>query len=88
MTKRSGPERQVRLKPESAHLYPGILAGVWTPAWQVAEQLSRRGQAGGTGAEGRVCDPAHFTFRGGQGRPPELRSQRTRSSDPKPRGSR
>jgi hypothetical protein len=77
----SGHERQVRLQPQFAHLYPGILAGVWMPAWVVVEQVSKTLAAGEDGTDERICDPRHFQFRGGKGRPPELRHLRTRTSD-------
>jgi hypothetical protein len=35
----SGLERQARLKPQYASLYPGVVAGEWIPAWVLAEQL-------------------------------------------------
>jgi hypothetical protein len=78
----SGHERQVRLLPQFAHLYPGILAGVWMPAWVVVEQVSKAPATGEDVANERSCDPRHFQFRGGKGRPPELRHLRTRTSDP------
>ena len=71
-----GRERQARLKQEYAADYPGIAPGVWQPAWLLAEQLA----ALPSPAE-RRCDPRHFEFRGGRGRPPELRGFRTRVSD-------
>jgi hypothetical protein len=77
---RSGAERQARLKPQYAALYPGVVAGEWVPAWLLAEQLmtcAERGENRG----GRVCDPAHCEFRGGGKRPPELRGLRTRAAD-------
>jgi hypothetical protein len=77
----SGRERQVRLQPQFAHLYPGILAGVWMPAWVVGEQVSKTAAASEGGTIERACDPRHFQFRGGKGRPPELRHLRTRTSD-------
>jgi len=77
----SGHERQVRLLPQFAHLYPGILAGVWMPAWVIVEQVPRTPDAGGESTGERTCDPRHFRFRGGKGRPPELRHLRTRTSD-------
>lgn len=73
-----GRERQVRLKPEYAAVYQGIAPGVWQPAWVLAEQLAALPSV--APAE-RLCDPHHFEFRGGRGRPPELRGLRTRSSD-------
>jgi len=76
----SGPERQARLKPQFAALYPGVVAGEWLPAWLLAEQLMAAAvQRGESGA--RVCDPAHCEFRGGGKRPPELRGLRTRAAD-------
>jgi hypothetical protein len=77
----SGHERQVRLLPQFAHLYPGILAGVWMPAWVVVEQVSKTPATEGNAAAARMCDSRHFQFRGGKGRPPELRHLRTRTSD-------
>jgi hypothetical protein len=77
----SGHERQVRLQPQFAHLYPGILAGVWMPAWVVVEQVSKPPAADDDATDERICDARHFQFRGGKGRPPELRHLRTRTSD-------
>jgi hypothetical protein len=83
----SGHERQVRLLPQFAEMYPGILAGVWMPAWVVLEQVSQTAAEGAGESSGeRTCDPRHFQFRGGLGRPPELRHLRTRTSD-QPSGS-
>jgi hypothetical protein len=73
-----GRERQARLKQEYAATYPGIAPGVWQPAWVLAEQLAALPSA--APAERRI-DPRHFEFRGGRGRPPELRALRTRVSD-------
>jgi hypothetical protein len=77
----AGPERQARLKPQFAGLYPGVVAGEWMPAWLLAEQLvaaaGRREHEAGT----RVCDAAHCEFRGGGRRPPELKGLRTRVGD-------
>lgn len=80
----SGHERQVRLQPQFAHLYPGILAGVWMPAWVVVEQVSKTPAGSGDASNERTCDPRHFQFRGGKGRPSELRHVRTRDSDQPP----
>jgi hypothetical protein len=73
-----GRERQARLKQEYAAAYQGIAPGVWQPAWLLAEQLAALPSS--TPAD-RRCDPRHFEFRGGRGRPPELRGVRTRVSD-------
>jgi hypothetical protein len=72
-----GRERQVRLKQEYAAAYQGIAPGVWQPAWVLAEQLAALPPA----LADRRCDPRHFEFRGGRGRPPELRGLRTRVTD-------
>ena len=76
----TGQERQARLKPQFAALYPGVVAGEWVPAWLLAEQLMASAQRGGS-PEGRVCNPAHCEFRGGGRRPPELSGLRTRAAD-------
>ena len=73
-----GRERQARLKQEYAAAYQGIAPGVWQPAWLLAEQLAALPSP--TAAD-RRCDPRHFEFRGGRGRPLELRGLRTRVSD-------
>jgi hypothetical protein len=73
-----GRERQARLKQEYASFYQGIAPGVWQPAWLLAEQLAALPSAG---SADRPCDSRHFEFRGGRGRPPELRGLKTRVSD-------
>lgn len=77
----SGAERQARLKLQFASLYSGIVAGEWMPAWLLAEQLLARAEREGVPPGERVCVPAHFEFRGGGKRPPELRGLRTRVVD-------
>lgn len=79
----SGQERQARLKPQFAALYPGVVAGEWVPAWLLAEQLMASARQRSGDQEGRVCNPAHCEFRGGGRRPPELRGLRTRAADPR-----
>ncbi len=79
--KPTGAERQARLKPQFAALYPGVAAGEWMPAWLLAELLvaavgRREGEA-----SGRAFDPAHCEFRGGGRRPPELRGLKPRGGD-------
>jgi hypothetical protein len=76
-----GGERQVRLRPQSAHLYPGIPPNEWWPAWLMAERLLALAEAQGAPPQQRVCDPSHFHFRGGASRDPRLESLRTRRSD-------
>jgi hypothetical protein len=78
---RRGGERQIRLKPQYADLYRGILPGEWVPAWAMAERLLALAKQAGVPPHERVCDPRHFEFRGGTPRPSELRDLRTRRSD-------
>ena len=77
----SGQERQARLKPQYASLYPGVVAGEWIPAWVLAEQLMNTAEQRGVAAGARVCDPAHCEFRGGGQRTSEFRNLRTRTAD-------
>lgn len=77
----AGPERQARLRQQFAPLYPGVTPGEWLPAWLLAEQVQAIGESPAGRAEERACAPAHFEFRGGGRRPPELRRLRTRAVD-------
>jgi hypothetical protein len=74
-------ERQMRLKVQYAHVYRGIPPNEWWPAWLMAEKLLALAEAQGVPPQQRICDPAHFEFRGGQGRGPGLHDLRTRRSD-------
>lgn len=64
--------REARLRPEVAHLYPGIPAGVWLPAADVgAKLLMQHLQASFAPRLGnRLLDDHHFEFRGGACRGP------------------
>ncbi len=64
------PLREARLKPEAAASYPGIMAGVWSPAAQLVPQVLRlRLQEQPTWEfTRRVLDDEHFEFRGGKSR--------------------
>ena len=77
----AGRERQARLKLQFSHLYPGIPAGEWLPAWLLAEQLGALAERRRARPGERICDPDHFEFRGGGPRPPELGGLRTRVAD-------
>ena len=77
----SGLERQARLKPQFASLYPGVVAGEWVPAWLLAEQLLARAERQGLGRRERVCVSSHIEFRGGGPRPPEFRGLGSRAAD-------
>jgi hypothetical protein len=76
-----GGERQVRLKPQYAHLYQGIPPTEWWPAWLMAEKLLALAEAQGVPPQDRICNPSHFQFRGGQRQGPRLQDLRTRRSD-------
>lgn len=75
--------RQARLRPQFARLYPGIPAGVWEVAANVAERLQRRqewtGSQPGTGV--RPLSDEHFEFRGGTRMGPPRADRRSRWSD-------
>jgi hypothetical protein len=59
--------REARLRPEFAHLYPGLTPGRWEPASRIAEAvlanllLHQMGEA----PQLPRLDEAHFEFRGG-----------------------
>jgi len=78
--KMHGGERQIRLKPQHAHLYSGIAPSEWWPAWAMAEKLLALAEAQGVPPQQRVCDPRHFQFRGGARRD-RFQDLRTRHSD-------
>jgi hypothetical protein len=72
--------REVQLRPEYAAEYPGIEAGVWISAAELAERLvehtyARRRLSLYT----RTFDPRHFEFRGGVSgsRPATARTRRS-----------
>jgi hypothetical protein len=62
--------REARLRPEVAHLYPGIPAGIWLPASELgAKLLMLHLQAAASPNLGnRLLDDRHFEFRGGVSR--------------------
>ena len=74
-------ERQVRLRPEHVHLYPGIPPNEWWPAWLMAERLLALAESQGLPPQQRICNPSHFQFRGGQSQGPRLQDLRTRRTD-------
>ena len=66
-------EREARLRPEFAGLYPYLRPGVWESAAILVDRVI----AGGLRRPetrfinlGRALDPAHFEFRGGPSRAP------------------
>jgi hypothetical protein len=58
--------RQAMLKPEFAHLYPGIPANEWQPAAVMTDLVMALRPRGPTGpiARDRALDGPHFEFRG------------------------
>jgi hypothetical protein len=59
--------RQALLKPEFAHLYPGIAANEWLPAAVLTDQvlaLRLRGKDKVPLTRERALDDRHFEFRG------------------------
>jgi hypothetical protein len=62
------PQREAKLKPEFADMYPGLQAGIWYPAARVAEYfLARLAQFpfATTEQADRELDERHIEFRGG-----------------------
>ena len=60
--------REARLRPEFAHLYPGLTPGRWEPAARIAEAVLANvllQQMGDAPPQDRPLDEAHFEFRGG-----------------------
>ncbi len=61
--------REACLKPEFAHLYPGLTPGVWyRAAWLSARQFARESCDGAAASIARMVDGQHFEFRGGRPR--------------------
>jgi hypothetical protein len=69
--------RQARLKPEFAHLYPGVEPDTWQAAAALADTVLGCRlllPSGGFGLNERVMSGGHFEFRGGaapRSAPPE-----------------
>src|SRR5688500_17130978 len=62
--------REARLRPEWAHLYPGLEAGVWTVAAQLVPLVLRHRLQDQPSWEftRRILVDEHFEFRGGRER--------------------
>jgi hypothetical protein len=74
--------REARLRPEFAHLYPGLTPGRWEPASRIAEAVLANvllHEMAEAPFAGRL-DEAHFEFRGGA--EAERASLTDRRSDP------
>ncbi len=78
------PRRETRLKPEFAHLYPGIAAGRWEPAAVMADRMAAwlplHPQTVLPASE-RILSGQHFEFRGKVDRPASLPEARSRRED-------
>lgn len=75
----AGTLREARLIDDYRDLYPGLSAGVWLPAGEVAEHIVAvvRREGGRAGRHGRLLADEHFEFRGGEtGAPREGRKER------------
>jgi hypothetical protein len=83
MEEHSG-SREVRLRPEFAGIYPGLIPAKWIPAAEWAAPIvARRRDARVLNLYRRTHDSRHFDFRGGPaGRAIGQRRFRTRAEDP------
>jgi hypothetical protein len=62
-------QREVRLKPEFAHLYPGLKPRIWyNAAWLSARQFARVPCDGRAASIANMLNESHFEFRGGRPR--------------------
>jgi len=76
--------REARLRPEHAHLYPGIEPGTWESAAELADRaLACRllQPSGGFALAARALGGGHFEFRGGAG--PRLSRPLRLAQDPR-----
>jgi hypothetical protein len=74
--------REARLRPEFAHLYPGLTPGRWEPASRIAEAVLANlllHEIVGDAPLSNRLDEAHFEFRGGV--VPDRASRDRRTSD-------
>lgn len=80
----AGAPREARLMSKYVEFYPGLPAGVWLPAGEVAEHVVAvvRREGGRLGLRGRVMADEHFEFRGGEPGPATRpRSERREDRD-------
>jgi hypothetical protein len=62
-------QREARLKPEFAHLYPGLKPRTWyNAAWLSARQFARVPCDGRATSIAKMLNDSHFEFRGGRPR--------------------
>ena len=80
--------RQARLKPEFAHLYPGVEPDTWHPAAALADRVLGCRlllPSGGFVLHERAMSGGHFEFRGGSG--PRLAAPDRLALDPRAVGA-
>ena len=73
-------EREVRVRPRYAKLYPELATDEWVSAREFAELIVLRARtARRLSMYQRTLDQRHFEFRGGDAAPrsPEIRTRRT-----------
>jgi hypothetical protein len=74
--------REARLRPQFAQEYPGIEAGVWLSAAELAIKLVEHTHARRRlSLYTRTFDPRHFEFRGGEPVGSRPATARTRTTD-------
>jgi hypothetical protein len=76
--------REARLKPEFAHLYAPLEAGIWESASLMADRMTSwllRQAHGGYVSPDRILRPEHFEFRGTSRRPAFLAAGHSRRGD-------
>jgi hypothetical protein len=76
--------RLVRLRPEFAHLYPGLDPGVWETATELAARLLAQhafNPSPGYMLSNRVLPDEHFEFQGGSPRSAGWTGPRSRATD-------
>jgi hypothetical protein len=76
--------REARLRPEFAHLYPGLQSGEWAGAATVGDRVLAGWliRGGETVIRGRVLLDTHFEFRGGESERGERTGVRARAVRP------
>jgi hypothetical protein len=74
--------REAQLRPQFAHEYPGIEAGIWLSAAELAIKLVEHTHARRRlSLHTRTFDPRHFDFRGGEPAGVRPATARGRGSD-------
>jgi hypothetical protein len=76
--------RLVRLRPEFAHLYPGLEPGVWETATELAARLLAQHviqPSPGIMLSNRILPDEHFEFQGGNPRSSSWAGTRSRRTD-------